>query len=242
MERSFFAHGIHPTLLAALLAAGGCSDNGNLLGHGQDLSQTEDGDGQDDGGDGDGDGDGCLDQGGCEDAGTPPTGDLSACTDLDVSTLAEADVDQLLDWRQQVSDSLAQWQSTPAADRDYKYQRNWTSWAGGGCTVTIEVADGAVVARSQKSWGVDDMGNTVPGEEWTETGADVGSHQGACAEPLLLEDLYGICLSDTLCQDPASNSIQVALDKDDGLLRTCSYFPQDCEDDCLEGVWLEILE
>ena len=74
------------------------------------------------------------------------------------------------------------------------------------------------------------------GASWSTHSYSPGDPKaGSCFAPLTIYDLYEECLSDVLCRDPATNTINVHVDAR-GLLVECSYTPMQCEDDCSAGV------
>jgi hypothetical protein len=59
-------------------------------------------------------------------------------------------------------------------------------------------------------------------------------------DPLPIDALYEQCRTEVLTQDPAANFIDFALDER-GLLKTCTYVPMGCADDCTQGVTISDL-
>jgi len=113
----------------------------------------------------------------------------------------------------------------------YTYARYFQSFTGDWHRTTITVSGGVVVQRSYE-----DSYETT----WTETGADLGSHE--IGHPVAtMPELYDECENDVLTVDPASNEVVFEVDEQ-GLLRRCTYTPIECEDDCTSGISIESLE
>lgn len=113
----------------------------------------------------------------------------------------------------------------------YTYGRYFQSWTEEWHRTTIVVEGGAVVSRSYV-----DSSDT----SWTESGADLGSHEAG--HPVAtMPELYDECEDDVLTVDPASNEVVFEVDEL-GLLRRCTFTPIECEDDCTEGVAIESIE
>jgi hypothetical protein len=119
----------------------------------------------------------------------------------------------------------------------YTYRRHFESYVGRfWYRTTITVDDGVVIERSYEGGELDEPAT----DSWTETGDDLGSHSGAHPVATMLE-LYDECETEILTRDPEAETIVFELD-DDGLLRRCTATPNECEDDCTDGIDIESLE
>jgi hypothetical protein len=136
-----------------------------------------------------------------------------------------------------LAESLLAWQDLKAADDGtYQYTRSSSSFTGARSTTTFVVEADVVVRRSFE--GYDEDGVLV--ESFDEEGADVGSNEGA--KPAhTIDELYEICRTEVLTQDPASNRFYLTF-RDDGVFELCTYVPDDCADDCSEGVEIDSLD
>jgi hypothetical protein len=123
-----------------------------------------------------------------------------------------------------------------SASTRYTYSRRFESFIGSWHRTTIIVQDGAVIERSYQGGDGEGPATTT----WTETGDDLGSHSGAHPVATMLE-LYDECETEILTRDPEAETIVFELD-DDGLLRRCTATPNECEDDCTDGIDIESLE
>jgi hypothetical protein len=134
--------------------------------------------------------------------------------------------------RAELHDSYARWTKLSAEHGGrYAYTRDDSSVFGGFCRTTMQAEGGEVTSRTElRSDSTVRYGTAL----WTEVGAELDSHPGACHRPATMEELYVEC-SSVLCKDPRKNLIYLELD-DAGLLRRCTYFPMGCADDCSVGV------
>jgi hypothetical protein len=111
----------------------------------------------------------------------------------------------------------------------YTYEREFNSFIGLTGRTTIVVEDGVVTERHYKQAHI----NGGSHEQWSELGADVGSHVQGFA-PVLIDALYDECRDEVLVQDEEENLMSFSLDSR-GLLQACTYFPRNCADDCERG-------
>jgi len=124
--------------------------------------------------------------------------------------------------------SRDRWQ-TASQGTSYTYVRERSSWLPSGRT-TVSVADGVVYRRSYED---------PAGGSWTETGDQLGSHDGGFPA-VTLDRLYDQCGDDVLSLDPGENDIYFELD-DRGFLKDCYDVPHACEEDCVEGIEITAL-
>lgn len=129
--------------------------------------------------------------------------------------------------------SLERWQERKAADGNhYMYDSTFLSYFGFGSMTTLEVKDDQVIARSYT--GFDENG--VVTEEWTERGAEIGSHESG--EPArTVEQVYDECRNTVLTKSREENYVNLGFAND--ILQFCTYAPRSCIDDCAVGVSIE---
>lgn len=133
------------------------------------------------------------------------------------------------DLQAQLDDSRALLDAGVAAHGDsYTYSQVMSSFIGLSAETTFVVQGGVVVERSY----LQTFGAEV--EQWTETGADVGSHTDRGHAVALLGDLYDICENEILPLDDGEHWMHLAFD-DAGLLRACTATHKLCQDDCDRG-------
>lgn len=117
-----------------------------------------------------------------------------------------------------------------AAGNSYTYVSSLWSFLGFSFETTIVVEDGVVIERHYKAQHAGGGDST----QWSELGADVGSHDEGHA-PVLLDDLYDECANEILTLDADEYWINLSIDPDDGLLRSCTAAHRQCQDDCARG-------
>ena len=93
------------------------------------------------------------------------------------------------------------------------------------------VEAGVVTERHYKAGHISGEGEHV---QWSEVGAQVGSHTDEGHPAVLVEELYKQCRTEVLTQDEDENFMSFSLDSR-GLLQACTYFPIQCADDCSRG-------
>jgi hypothetical protein len=108
---------------------------------------------------------------------------------------------------------------------DYSY----TSREGGPEAGTeLQVRGDKVVQRRYQAGATD----------WTETGAEVGTHPDRHAAPALtIDQLHDACAAEVLAQSRASHLVRLTVGEDH-LLTECSATPRDCADDCRAGYYI----
>ncbi len=143
--------------------------------------------------------------------------------------------------QKELAESLETWNTLKAENGDYyRYDTSFASFFGFGSTTTLTVQDEQVIVRAYRSYATNEDGEPEAAESWTEEGAAVGSHE-AGAEPRTVDELYSVCRSEVLPQNPLENELYLEF-RDDGVLKTCEYFPKSCADDCFMGVNITDLE
>jgi hypothetical protein len=131
----------------------------------------------------------------------------------------------------ELATSRAEFERQASDASGYTYARYFVSFTGAWHRTTIAVEDGVVVSRSYE-----DSYETT----WTETGADLGSHEAG--HPVAtMPELYDECGDEILTVDSESNEVVLEIDEQ-GLLRRCTYTPIDCDDDCTFGISIESIE
>ena len=136
-----------------------------------------------------------------------------------------------------LAESRESWAALKAeSGSSYRYTAMDSSWTGYRWQTTVEVVQDHVARRSYTS----ETDTGVAATSWLEEQGALGSNPGG-APPLTIEELYDMCASEVLTQDPTENWITLTF-QSDGLLQHCSYFPKNCADDCAVGVSMATLE
>ncbi len=153
------------------------------------------------------------------------------------------EVPQPVDNQQLYEESLAQWEEDKKAhNNSYQYQLSFSSAEGQfATTTTFIVKEGVLVERSYEvyEYGYDKDGHpeTVKTESWKEEKDSIGSHENGFP-PKTLDEVYKDCGNIYLKGTSPKDEIMFET-KHQGIISLCGYWPNDCADDCFEGVRLE---
>lgn len=136
-------------------------------------------------------------------------------------------------------ESLDEWKKLKETNGNaYKYETTFTSWAGFGNTTEIKVQDGKVTARVYEEFTINDTtGARVIADSYTETAADLGSHEKG-APPLTIDELYDSCAKKYLTVDDKKNILHFET-QTNGLMNLCGFTPKNCMDDCYTGIQID---
>ena len=139
-------------------------------------------------------------------------------------------------------ESLEKWNDLKERNGDsYVYQTALTSWAGFGSITEVRVEDGKVISRKYQSFSYNDMtGEREVTFSYSETASNLGSNQQGVA-PWTVDEMYGTCVSQYLAVDENSNTIYFETETD-GLMTLCGFVPNNCVDDCFQGVSITAFE
>lgn len=159
-----------------------------------------------------------------------------------------------------------------SSNNAYRFVVSGTSWAAGSWSTTIKVQAGVPVERKfayTVYFGIvmPPTGWTPAKQEevlarmnltaaafrertgkdigeylsWTETGAMVGTHTGTPASGYLtLDQVYEKAKNDWLKKRSGTTTYFEA--KNNGLISSCGYVPDNCADDCFTGINITLIE
>jgi len=138
--------------------------------------------------------------------------------------------------------SLERWNELKSLNgNSYKYQTTFLSWTGYGCTTELTVEDGVVTGRIYQEFSPDEVtGEQVIVTSYSEDYQSLGRHERGAA-PWTIDELYSSCASDFLTVDEENNTIYFETELD-GMMTLCGFVPNDCEDDCYQGVSINSFE
>lgn len=124
----------------------------------------------------------------------------------------------------------------------YKYTVTFASWTGTAWETTIIVTNGVVSQRHFKYTNTTGLSSNIPPEEleWTENGSEIGSHKNYAAAILTLDEIYTKAEQDWLLKRDNAKTYFEA--KNNGLLSTCGYVVNGCQDDCFVGIHIKSIE
>ncbi|SHM32685.1 hypothetical protein SAMN04488057_10184 [Cyclobacterium lianum] len=123
-----------------------------------------------------------------------------------------------------------------SSGNSYTYTVVFGSWVGFSWETSLTIVDGYVTERHFEYTTLpDDLSEEVPEEEleWTETEAELGSHQMG-AEPMTLDEVYAKARDEWLVK--RENAVTFFERKNDGMISTCGYVENNCVDDCFIGI------
>lgn len=129
-----------------------------------------------------------------------------------------------------------------STDNSYKYIVSGVSWVGTAWETTITISDGKAIQRHFKYTNTQGLRNDIPKEEleWTENGNEIGSHKNIAATALTLDEIYNKAEQEWLIKrDNAKIYFET---KNNGLISTCGYVENGCQDDCFIGIHIKSIE
>ena len=131
-----------------------------------------------------------------------------------------------------------------ASGNSYRYRGSGGSWVGTGWETIITVSKGKVVQRYYKLSFPAGWTGTIPGNdetEWTENESEINSHEHtAAAEALTLDQVYEEARNNWLKK--RSNAETYFESKNNGIISSCGYVNDGCQDDCFNGITITLVE
>jgi hypothetical protein len=137
--------------------------------------------------------------------------------------------------------SFAQWVSfKEKTGNTYSYVVSNSSWVGTSWQTEITVTQGRVTQRSFKMTFPQGLNNLpVESQEWVEQETELNSHSGG-AEPITFDQVYEKAKTDWLVKRKNATTYFEA--KNDGLLSSCGYVEDGCQDDCFTGIHISSIK
>jgi hypothetical protein len=113
------------------------------------------------------------------------------------------------------------------------------SWAGFATRTTITVEKGKIVERHFKYTTVP-TSTTIPPTalEWTENENEINNHPESPA--LTLDEVYDKARNEWLLKRKSAKTYFEA--KNNGLISSCGYVEDGCQDDCFIGIYIDSIE
>jgi len=167
--------------------------------------------------------------GGC--AGTVPFQTLEACQLACETHLRPTKYSHL----NSMQKSQQLWQSIKSNYPDYQYEVLFSSWVGFRHSTVVQIHQHQVSSREYRAWNAE----RKLAHYWKELGTEVGLHAEG-ADPLTLDQLYSHCEQLIGNYYKESNHFRLEFNEQ-GLLKSCSYSPKQCADDCTQGIEIENL-
>jgi hypothetical protein len=137
--------------------------------------------------------------------------------------------------------SFTKWESFKAnSGNSYSYVVYSSSWAGASWQTEITVTKGEVTQRSFKMISAQRLGEIPLAErEWVETKSEINSHSTG-ATPLTLDQVYEKASTDWLSK--RKNVTTYFETENNGLISTCGYVEEGCQDDCFVGIHISSIK
>ncbi len=109
-------------------------------------------------------------------------------------------------------------------------------------TTTITVTNGKVTQRQFRYAGAEEWLEEIRNEaEWTENEDEINSHpQSSAAEAITLDEVYEKAKNDWLIK--RKNAKIYFENKNSGMISTCGYVEDSCQDGCFTGITIEEIE
>lgn len=131
--------------------------------------------------------------------------------------------------------SYASWLSFKASSNNsYRYTAYNGSWTGATQQTVITVQQGKVVERSYELK-IPEPGtnNLVVRDTWTEHENDLNTHFNGHAS-LTLDEVYQMAKTEWLIKRKGTGNYLET--KNNGLISSCGYVNDNCQDDCFVGI------
>lgn len=129
-------------------------------------------------------------------------------------------------------------------DNSYSYTVTGGSWTGVSWETNLLVLKGEVISRRFRYTHIDDLiKKSMPSErlEWVEIQGELNSHQATpAAEVVTLDEVYMRAKNDWLKKREGARVIFETNNK--GLISSCGYIPDGCQDDCFSGITISKIE
>jgi hypothetical protein len=135
--------------------------------------------------------------------------------------------------------SLNYWNAYKASvNNNYSYTVVFGSVFGYGSETKITVKGGVVIARDYIATRRINNGPIEIYKTWSETAANLNTHASEGADLITLDDIYVKAKNEWLTVDKKKNTIYFETDNK-GLLSSCGYVPEGCQDDCFRGITIK---
>ncbi|GAB3006363.1 hypothetical protein GCM10027051_02020 [Niabella terrae] len=122
-----------------------------------------------------------------------------------------------------------------SSDNHYQYTKTYSSWTGYSSTYTIEVKNDRIIKQVYQAYRINDTTHQRELiDAWTEASGAIDSHS-SYNPAQTLDEIYAIAKNEWLKADPKKNTV-IFETRNRGMISQCGYIPNDCADDCLNGI------
>jgi hypothetical protein len=158
-----------------------------------------------------------------------------------IATLFTACKKDKIEHRSDFEKSQKAWESFKAASgNSYIYQVSTSSWTNYQTFTTITVSNGQVTGRTYtaRSTNPPPSAAVTIHEEWVEGQNALNTHQHGAAT-LTLDEIYNRAKTDWLKKKENADFYFEA--KNDGMISSCGFVPDGCQDDCFTGITIDFI-
>ena len=127
-----------------------------------------------------------------------------------------------------------------SSHNSYRYKVSFGSWTGYSDETVITVKDGRIVARAYTATMIEHPSNQVTvREEWAEDSKSLNTHINGSAT-FTLDEIYEKAKTVWLVK---RKDAKVYLEtKNNGMISSSGYVPDNCADDCFNGITITSIE
>lgn len=127
-----------------------------------------------------------------------------------------------------------------SANNSYRYKVYFGSWTGSSSETELIIKAGKVVGRTYLAKNIDPSTNkVVVYEEWTEDLSSLNTHSNGYLT-LTMDEIYQKAKTEWLIKrEDAKVSLET---KNNGMISACGYVPDNCADDCFNGISITLIE
>lgn len=141
----------------------------------------------------------------------------------------------------ELQDSYRSWTDFKASSGDsYRYTVYTGSWTGSTSQTIITVQSGKVTRRSYEIKTPGPGSNVlVVRDKWEEDELTLNTHTSG-ADAITLDAIYERAKTEWLIERDDATAYFEA--KNNGMISTCGYTPDNCVDDCFRGIHITLIE
>lgn len=128
------------------------------------------------------------------------------------------------------------------SNNSYQYTVTGSTWAGASWETTLSVTNGKVTRRHFKYTHLrEDYNISEDQQEWTETEKELNSHEHtSAAATITLDEVYETAKNVWLKKRTNGKTYFEA--NNNGLISSCGYVEDGCQDDCFNGIKISKIE
>ncbi|HMI04596.1 MAG TPA: hypothetical protein VK541_19045 [Pedobacter sp.] len=157
-----------------------------------------------------------------------------------IATISTACKKDKIEYENDFEKSYRNWVNfKTTSGNSYIYQVSTSSWTNFQTFTTIMVSNGQVTGRTYMSRSTNPPSAAVTiHEQWEEGQNTLNTHQNAAAT-LTLDEIYDRAKTDWLKKRSDADFYFEA--KNDGMISSCGFVPDGCQDDCFTGITIDFI-